>query len=76
MSETNPPLWDPDAIDWDEVVALRRMSPMEKITRALGLQRMAREFCLMGIRRQHPSATPEEVTRMLDERMARGRPWG
>jgi len=75
MSETNPPTWDPDAIDWEDIERVSGMTPMERIIGSLQLQKRSREFALMGIRQQNPDVGEEEIIRMLDERMNAGRPW-
>jgi hypothetical protein len=62
-------VFDPDGIDWEQVRGLRRMPGMEKVLSSLSLQGLAREFCLMGIRRQYPGADEAEVMRLYRERL-------
>ena len=75
MANDDIPVWDPEAVDWDEIRALREMPRIEKVLMSLRLQALARESAMAGIRRQYPDATPEEVIRLYDERVAMDRPW-
>ncbi len=67
----NPiPVYDPTAIDWDEIERLRRMSGSEKVMIGLRLQEMARMVTLAGIRHQNPEADEDEIQRIFAERMS------
>ena len=70
MSETNPPTWDPDAIDWEEVARVRKMTGIERVIASLRLQEMGRKMSMQGIRREHPEADEAEVMRLYRERLA------
>jgi hypothetical protein len=63
-------IYDPQAIDWDEIEEWRRIPGSEKVLMGLRLQEMARRVTLAGIRHQHPDADEEEVQRIFAERMA------
>lgn len=70
----NPiPVYDPTAIDWDEIERLRRMSGSEKVMIGLRLQEMARMVTLAGIRHQNPGADEEEIHRLFMERISKRR---
>jgi hypothetical protein len=47
----------------------REMSCEERIRIALGLHELACEMARVGIRRQHPGASEEEVNRLLRQRL-------
>ncbi|SPE61035.1 hypothetical protein SBV1_590053 [Verrucomicrobia bacterium] len=57
-----------------QIALYREMSREQRVRIALGLHELACEMARVGIRRQHPSATPEEVEALLRQRleMARG----
>ncbi len=47
----------------------RQMTGQERLAIALDLHELACEVARAGIRHQHPSATPEEVERLLHKRL-------
>jgi hypothetical protein len=51
------------------------MSPAEKLIAGARLFDYACAITAAGIRRQHPSATPEEVLQMLRQRLDWARQW-
>jgi hypothetical protein len=54
-ADTSPEAWQV----WLELV--RKMTPAERLQRALELSNTARELCKAGIREQHPGANEREV---------------
>jgi len=52
-----------------QIARYRTMSREERVTIALGLHELACEMARVGIRRQHPSASPEEVESLLRQRL-------
>lgn len=63
--DTTPPLIDPQT--------LRR-----KLAQIADLHQVGIELALVGLRRDHPEAAPEELRRLLREKLARFRrhKWG
>jgi hypothetical protein len=47
----------------------RRMTREQRVAIALGLHELACEMSRLGIRRQHPKATPAEVEELLRRRL-------
>ena len=47
----------------------RNMTREERVGIALGLHELACEMARLGIRRQHPKATPAEVEDLLRQRL-------
>jgi hypothetical protein len=64
---SKPVPWDPCAIDWEEMDALRRESGEERILQSLRLRALTRELAIAGIRDRHPDLEDEAVKRMLAE---------
>ena len=64
----------PDAALEAQLDRYREMTREERVGIALRLHELACEMSRLGIRRQHPQATPAEVEDMLRERLelARG----
>ena len=52
-----------------QIQQYRQMTGQERLAIALELHELACEVARAGIRRQHPSASPEEVERLLHERL-------
>jgi hypothetical protein len=50
---------------------LRRMTPEERLRKALDLTRTARELSRAGIRTRNPQLTPAEVDRLAVEHLLR-----
>lgn len=53
--------------------ALRRMSPQERLEKAFELSRLTQDALRAGIEHRHPDATPEQLGRLLIERIERCR---
>ncbi len=64
-------LFDPDAIDWDDVRRSRQIPGMQRVIASLRLQEMGRKLAMQAIRRQHPEADEAEVMRIYREWLAR-----
>ncbi|MGB9624315.1 MAG: hypothetical protein ACPMAQ_05580 [Phycisphaerae bacterium] len=71
MAEKEIPIWDPDAIDWEDVRRSRQTPGMQRAIASLRLQEMARKMTMQAIRRQHPGADEAEVMRIYREWLAR-----
>lgn len=52
-----------------QIARYREMTPEQRVLTALRLHELACEMARLGIRRQHPDANPEEVERLLRERL-------
>ena len=52
-----------------QVGRYRVMTPEQRVLTALHLHELACEMARLGIRRQHPNANPDEVERLLHERL-------
>src|SRR5580765_2844201 len=63
----------PDAALEAQLARYRAMSREDRVGIALRLHELACEMSRLGIRRQHPTATPAEVEQMLRERLALAR---
>jgi len=63
----------PDAALEAQLARYRAMSREERVEIALRLHELACEMSRLGIRRQHPAATPAEVEQMLRERLTLAR---
>jgi hypothetical protein len=67
---------DPNAALERQLEAYRRMTPEERLGIALGLHELSCEIAREGIRHQHPLASPEEVERLLHQRLKLARELG
>jgi hypothetical protein len=56
-----------DAPGEDQIRALRRMTPEQRLDAAASLYRFARQVKLAGLRQQHPAASEAELKRRLNE---------
>jgi hypothetical protein len=56
-----------------QIARYRAMSREERVTIALGLHELACEMARLGIRRQHPDASAEEVEAHLRRRLGLAR---
>jgi hypothetical protein len=52
-----------------QIARYRAMTPEQRVLTALRLHELACEMARVGIRRQHPEATPEAVERLLHQRL-------
>jgi hypothetical protein len=52
-----------------QIARYREMTPEQRVLTALRLHELACEMARLGIRRQHPEAEPQEVERLLHERL-------
>ncbi len=52
-----------------QIARYREMTREERVAIALRLHELACEMARLGIRRQHPGASPEEVEAFLRERL-------
>ena len=59
----------PEAALAAQIDRYRAMTREERVGIALRLHEMACEMARLGIRRQHPSATPAEVEELLRQRL-------
>jgi Rv0078B-related antitoxin len=59
-----------DPLYIEEVLRARKMPADEKLSAGIELFEYACEITRMGIRRQFPEASDEEVNRILDDRLA------
>ncbi|HTL55503.1 MAG TPA: hypothetical protein VL361_07475 [Candidatus Limnocylindrales bacterium] len=59
----------PEAALEKQIALYRTMSPEERVRIALGLHELACEMARVGIRRQHPAASPKEVEELLRQRL-------
>lgn len=57
----------------EEILRARRMSPEEKILAGPRLFGYACQITMDGIRAQFPDAEPQEIRRILSERLALGK---
>lgn len=64
---------NPEAALEYQLEAYRRMTGEERLAIALGLHELSCEVTRCGIRDQHPNASPEEVERLLHQRIALAR---
>ena len=64
---------DPKAALDCQLEGYRRMTGEQRLAIALGLHELACEVAREGIRHQHPGATPQEVERHLQQRLALAR---
>ena len=60
----------PEAALEAQIERYRAMTTWERVSIALRLHEMSCEMARVGIRRQHPGAPPEEVEKLLRERLA------
>jgi hypothetical protein len=67
MSTGNPTI---DPLYIEEVLRARKMSADEKLSAGIELFEYACEVTRMGIRRQFPEASDQEVNSILDARLA------
>jgi hypothetical protein len=67
---SNEPVMNPRAALEKQIEKYRSMTGEERLRVALELHELACEVSRCGIRHQHPKATPEEVERLLRERIA------
>ena len=67
------PIFDPQAIDWEEIERLRKITGSQKVLMGLRLQELARTVTLAGIRHQHPDADEQEIHRLYIERISKRR---
>ena len=59
-----------------QLAAYRKMTGEERLAIALGLHELACNMTREGIRHQHPDAGPDEVERLLHERIKLARELG
>lgn len=59
----------PDAALEAQIARYRVMTREERVAIALRLHELACEMSRLGIRRQHPDASPAEVDKMLRKRL-------
>ena len=52
-----------------QISRYREMTPEQRVMTALRLHELACDMARLGIRRQHPEAEPEEVEKLLRERL-------
>mgnify|MGYP005836388609 CR=1 FL=1 len=64
-------MYDPGAINWDDVRRSRAIPGMQRVIASLRLQEMGRKMTMQAIRRQHPGADDEEVMRIYRQWLAR-----
>jgi hypothetical protein len=64
---------DPETALERQIDAYRRMTGNERLAIALRLHELSCEIARDGIRHQHPHASPEEVERLLHQRLALAR---
>ncbi|HZR17166.1 MAG TPA: hypothetical protein VFE51_07550 [Verrucomicrobiae bacterium] len=64
---------NPDAALEMQITRYRAMSREQRVGIALRLHELACEMARLGIRRQHPNASPAEVERLLRERLSLAR---
>jgi hypothetical protein len=55
------------------IATLRRMTPEQRLAKAVELSEMTREALRAGLAQRHPQATPAELTAMVIERLERCR---
>ena len=61
---------DPEAALELQIARYREMTCEQRVAIALGLHEMACEMARLGIRRQNPGATKEQVDELLRQRIA------
>lgn len=59
----------PDEALEKQIARYREMTPEERVKIALGLHDLACEMARLGIRRQHPTASADEVESLLRKRL-------
>jgi hypothetical protein len=59
----------PEAALEKQIARYREMTREQRVKIALGLHDLACEMARLGIRRQHPSASPAEVEILLRQRL-------
>ena len=59
----------PEAAVQIQIERYRAMSREQRVAIALGLHEMACEMSRLGIRRQHPDASPEKIEDLLRRRI-------
>ena len=59
----------PEAAVQIQIERYRAMSREQRVAIALGLHEMACEMARLGIRRQHPDASPEKIEDLLRRRI-------
>jgi hypothetical protein len=64
----------PEAALEMQIARYREMTPEQRVMTALRLHELACEMARLGIRRQHPDADPEQIERLLRERLELARP--
>jgi hypothetical protein len=67
---------DPKTALEKQIEAYRRMTGEERLAIALRLHELSCDVAREGIRHQHPTAGPEEVERLLHERIKLARELG
>jgi hypothetical protein len=55
------------------IETLRRMTPEQRLAKAVELSEMTREALRAGLAERHPDAAPDELTAMVIERLERCR---
>ncbi|MCW5551562.1 MAG: hypothetical protein KIS67_05270 [Verrucomicrobiae bacterium] len=60
---------NPQAALEAQIARYRAMTPEQRVLTALRLHELACEMARVGIRRQNPNANPQEVERLLHERL-------
>jgi hypothetical protein len=60
-----------DQLFADQIRQARRMSPEDRVREGLRLSDLAMQVMADGVRHQFPSATDEEVQRLVRQRMKR-----
>jgi hypothetical protein len=55
------------------IETLRRLTPEQRLAKAVELSEMTREALRAGLAGRHPDATPDELTAMVIERLERCR---
>jgi hypothetical protein len=58
-----------DDLDWETIEAARRRAPAERVRDGLRLFDRACQVMMAGIRTERPDADPDEVLRVLRERL-------
>jgi hypothetical protein len=69
MAQLIKTIMKPAAATDAQITRYRQMTREERVAIALRLHDLACEMARLGIRRQHPTATPAEVDAMLRERL-------
>jgi hypothetical protein len=63
----------PEAALQAQIERYREMTPEQRVAIALRLHELACEMSRLGIRRQNPRATPQQIEELLHERLALAR---